>query len=228
MKFDIRTFECPHRHYPYSCKCAGDFCTHLSCWNKARYENGCVGYLDIECSDLDADFGIVLSWTLKERDSDKMYSAAINMDDIQDSLKADKVITDKRILRELAPHLGEFEYVVCHYGAIDRGLDIRFLRTRFIKLGLKFPVYRQMYGLDTYLMSRYKLKLHSNRLDAIADFFGCPYKKTSLKPDHWQLAKLGSPKSLKYVVQHNKLDVLILEWVHRKLEPYANISKRSI
>ena len=228
MKFDIRTFRCEHRHYPYTCKCDGDSCSHLSCWTKARYENGRVGYLDIECDNLDADFGVVLSWTLKERDSDKVYSAVINETDVELSKKLNRVVTDRRILRELQPLLSQFDYIVCHYGAIDRGLDIRFLRTRYIKLGLKFPVYRQMYGIDTYLMSKYKLKLHSNRLDAIAEFFGCPYGKTKLKGDTWALAKLGSEKALKYIVDHNKNDVLILEWVHKKLEPYSNVSKRSI
>jgi DNA polymerase III epsilon subunit-like protein len=194
----------------------------------ARYGNNRVGYLDIECDNLDADFGIVLSWTLKERDNEELHSATISKEDVELSIELDKEVTDRRILQELQPLLGQFDYIVCHYGAMDRGLDIRFLRTRFVKLGLKFPVYGQMYAIDTFLMSKYKFKLHSNRLDTIAEYFGCPYQKTELKGDVWTLAKKGSSKALRYILDHNQKDVLILEWVHKKLEPYANLSKRSI
>ena len=228
MKNDIRTYVCPHRHHVNSCSCAGDGCSHLSCWSKSRYEGGRVGYLDIEVDNLDADFGIVMAWSLKERDNPKIISAVITKKDVEESIKRHEIVTDKRILTELSKLLPKFDFVVCHYGVIQRGLDIRFLRTRFVKYGLKFPVFRQLFGLDTYLLARYKLKLHSNRLDVIAEFLGCKVTKSQLETETWQLAKIGDEKALAYVLDHNIRDTEILEFVHKKLEDYGNIGRTSV
>lgn len=211
-----------------SCSCAGNGCSHLSCWSKSRYEGGRVGYLDIEVDNLEADFGVVLAWSLKERDNPEIVSALITNADVERSKKLHRIVTDERILKELAKILPTFDYLVCHYGAIQRGLDIRFLRTRFIKYGLKFPVFRQVFGLDTYLLARYKLKLHSNRLDVIAKFLECPIEKSELEFETWQLAKIGDEKALKYILDHNIRDTQILEFVHKKLENYSNIPKTAL
>lgn len=185
-------------------------------------------YVDIEVDNLDADFGVVLSWYAKERDTAIYYHASITRKDVEESMRTNRVTTDKRILKELALILPKYDYIVCHYGTILRGLDMRFLRSRFIKYGLKFPVYRQIFGLDTYTLARYRLALHSNRLDSVAKFLGCPIRKTEIDTDVWVLAKYGQEKALKYVIDHNKKDVQILEFVHKKLEAYGPIGMASI
>lgn len=232
-KIDIRTYICPHRHRPFTCRDAGDSCSHISCWQRARYGENKVCYLDIEVSQLAGDFGVVISWFIKLRDEATYYHAAITEADVELSKKSDRVLTDRRILTELSHVLADlqdqgYRYIVCHYGTIMRGLDIRFLRTRFIKYGLKFPVYGQMFGLDTYLLSKYKLALHSNRLDTIARFLGAPEQKTTINEDAWILAGYGHEKSIHYVEKHNKIDVNVLEFVHKRLEVYGNLSRTSL
>ena len=227
-KLDIRSFICEHRHRVFTCKDGGDACSHLGCWEKARLKDMKVLYLDIEVSQLAANFGICIAWCAKERDKNIYYQEAINEADVAESKRLGKVVTDRRILKILSEVLPKYDVIVCHYGTIQRGLDVRFLRTRFIKYGIKFPVYKQMFGLDTYLLAKYKLALHSNRLDVIAKFLGAPTQKTEIEPDDWILAGYGLSKSIRYVKQHNKIDVDVLEFVHRKLEPFGNLGQVSI
>lgn len=227
-KLDIRSFVCKHRHRVFTCKDGGDACTHLGCWEKARLKDMKVLYLDIETSQFAADFGVCIAWCAKERDKNIYYQAAITEEDVALSKKLGKVVTDRRIMKELAEILPKYDIIVCHYGAIQRGLDIRFIRTRFLKYGIKFPVYRQMFALDTYLLAKYKLYLHSNRLDVIAKFLGAPENKTEINPDDWILAGYGLAKSVAYVKKHNRIDVEVLEFVHKKLEPFGNLGSVSI
>ena len=55
---------------------------------------------------------------------------------------------------------------------------------------------------------------------AATEFFGIN-GKTRVKPEYWQKARFGDPKSLKYVYEHNVSDVVILEKLHKKIEEYG-------
>jgi len=229
---NFREFKCEHDHYVYTCDCGGYYCAHVSCWIEQRYLNGeaLMGYLDIEVSQLKANFGVCYSWFIKKRGFEKYYSDVIKWSDILECRKTHKPEVDRRVITSLVKTLQKekFDYLVCHYGTIDKGLDIRFLRTKAIKYGLQFPVQRQMYVLDTYPIAKAKLVMHSNRLDVLAEYFGCPIRKTEVHPDMWQMAGYADPTALKYITEHNKRDVQVLEYVHKKLEAYGFVTKRSI
>lgn len=227
---NFRTYKCVHRHFPSTCSCAGYYCSHINCWNKERYAGEKVGYLDIECSNLHADFGFIISWCLKERDKDEMYFDIINKKDVDNATRKHEPIIDKRVVVSCIRTILEnkFDRIVCHYGVINRGLDIPFLRTRAVKYDIYFPVWKQIYGFDTYPTVRNKFKIHSNRLDAWAKFLNCPIQKTELDGNAWNMATYADEKALKYILEHNKNDVLILEWVHKRIEKYANVSRSSI
>jgi hypothetical protein len=62
----------------------------------------------------------------------------------------------------------------------------------------------------------------------IAKFLGAPEQKSEINPDDWILVGYGLRKSVAYVVKHNRIDVDVLEFVHKKLEPYGNLGSVSI
>lgn len=173
-----------------------------------------VGYLDIETTNLAANFGIILCWYIKEKGKEKYDFGCVTKQELFDFKE------DKRIVAELLDALKNYDVIYTHYGA-DRRFDIPFIRTRAIQHGLedKLPKYMEKFIFDTWLIAKNKLRLHSNRLDVIAE--ACNIKtihKTPLSPSIWNKARYGHPESMKYVMDHNKQDVRLLEAVHAKLE----------
>ncbi len=171
-----------------------------------------VGYLDIETTNLQADFGIILCWYIKEKDKN-CYDHSI--------ITKEEMITykfDKRVVNDLLEAIKKYDILYVHYGS-DRRFDIPFIRTRAYANNLEHKLPRRMekYILDTYPIARNKLRLHSNRLDSIADLLGIKIQKTRLSPRIWNLARAGHSESLAYVALHCKRDVEILEKVHEKL-----------
>jgi uncharacterized protein YprB with RNaseH-like and TPR domain len=183
-----------------------------------------VGYLDIEANNLNADFGYMLSWVMKEKDKPKIYYDVVNKKDLLD-YKFDSVI-----LKSLLKTMNDFDVIYAHYGS-DRRFDIPFIRTRAYKNEMQhlLPAKNTLYIMDTYPIARNKLKLHSNRLDSIAQALNITkVKKTPLSSEHWMKGALGNPDALKYILKHNINDVLILEAVHKKLELIETKLYRSI
>ena len=173
-----------------------------------------VGYLDIEASGLDADFHFILSWYIKARERDYYDSAVITKKEIFD------LQFDKRLVIELLKSLDNYDVIYTHWG-VDRRFDIPFIRTRAYWHGLQdlLPRNAEKFILDTWPIAKQKLRLHSNRLDSIAECLGIDnVKKTPLKPRLWVMASAGDAKSLEQIALHNKRDVQLLERVHRKLE----------
>jgi uncharacterized protein YprB with RNaseH-like and TPR domain len=172
-----------------------------------------IGYLDIEATNLNADFGYILCWAIKDKHTKTIYKDVIKRADI---LKFD---FDKNVIKSLLNAIKEFDILYAHYGG-DRRFDIPFIRSRALKHNLENELPKQMecYIMDTWVIARNKLKLHNNRLDSIARHLGIKMQKTHLDSDIWMRAALGDDKSLKYVLDHNLKDALITQKVHERLE----------
>ena len=185
--------------------------------------NMITGYLDIEATQLNGDFGYMLSWCIKTAGKNEIHTSVITKKEIFD------YEFDKRLVIELLDVLKHYDIVYTHYGA-DGRFDFPFIRTRAYAHGLEesLPNYQEKYIMDTWPVARMKLKLHNNRLDSIAEAVGVKTKKTPLSAKTWCLASVGEPKSLKYIVTHNIKDVKILEAVHKKLKKVERPILRSI
>lgn len=172
-----------------------------------------VGYLDIEASNLNGDFGMILSWYIKTAGKNEYRYSVIKKDEIFNYQ------FDKRVVEELLDALKHYDVLYAHWGT-DGKFDFPFIRTRAYinKLEHKLPMHMEKFIMDTWPTARLKLKLHNNRLDSIAEALGIGVKKTPLKPMTWMLASVGHPKSLEYIALHNKRDVQILERVHQKMK----------
>jgi len=183
-----------------------------------------VGYLDIETTDLKANFGFMLSWCIKARDKKKIDYSLITKKEIFDG------DTDKRLVVELFEAIKNYDVLYVHWGA-DRRFDVPFIRTRAFWHNLEhlLPNKFDKFVFDTWPIARNKLRLSSNRLDTIAEALGITdVRKTPLSTRQWQAAGMGNVKALKYILDHNKKDVIILEAVHKKLELVENKIYRSM
>ena len=200
---------------------------HPQCWERFTnsLNNGKVGYLDIESTQLKADFGIMLSWAIKTRGKDEMFSESISGEDLTTWLPDKKRYKfDYEIVKHLVEKMKEYEWIVTYYGT---GFDLKFIRTRALYWGLDFPIYGVVKHKDVYYMVRGRLLLHSNRLESVCEFFGIK-GKTPLKGSTWVNALAGDEKALAYINLHNRKDVEILEKVHNLIEAYVSTTRRSI
>jgi len=112
----------------------------------------------------------------------------------------------------------EADIVVAHYG--DK-FDVPMLNTRAILNGL--PPYSTVNSIDTKKVASKQFKFPSNKLGAIASYFGLEGKiKTDF--DFWKYCMQGSDEvrefHLKQMETYNIKDVKVLEEVYLNLRPW--------
>ena len=176
-----------------------------------------MGYLDIETTSFNADYGYMLTWCLKTKEG-KVFYDKITKEEVFD------YTFDKRIVESLVKRLKEYKILVTYYGT---GFDIPFIRTRALIHNLEFPAYGEIYTFDLYYVVKSKLKLTRNSLDKACETLGIK-GKTHVDTKIWQLAALGDENSIKKVLTHNRYDVIILEKLHNRLVFARKWTKTSI
>ena len=204
--------------YQYKCKHRHTGLSHPKCFEAYKKESVKEGYLDIECTNLAANFGYILSWFIKRRYKDEFQYGVIDKKDI------DKGEFDKKLVDSLIESLEQYDTIYTYYGT---RLDIPYIRTRALYHNLPFPKFGMVKHIDLYYHVRARLKIHSNRLENACRVLGIE-GKTHLDGKQWMLAATGNKNALKYVEEHNKYDVIILEQLHDRLEDYFKGTNRSI
>ena len=179
-----------------------------------------IGFFDLETSGLKADFAFIFSYALRA-DTGELYGRVLRPEEIRSGK------FDKDLVAEMCRDLRRFDRVVVHYGG-DRRFDCPFARTRALKHGCDFPLFKDIYVCDTWLMSKNKLKLRSNKLGVICEFFDISAKEHPLTPDVWMTACAGDKKSLGYIWTHNVEDVDSMTKVYDLLIDHVNKGKVSI
>lgn len=146
----------------------------------------------------------MLCWSAKWIYSDEVFSGKLNKKELLNQ-------NDRRICGDLWRLLDEAELVVAHNG--DR-FDIPKINTRFIMNGLNRPSpYRT---IDTLTVARKQFGFSSNRLDALAGYFGFEHK---LSTDFtlWDRCVKGDTEAMDYMSEYCERDVLLLEEVYLKI-----------
>lgn len=207
---------CKHRHtiktHP-SCFQGGKLIDDAQWWKKIK-----TGYLDIEASNLKANFGHMISWSIKDLKTGKVYYDSITSADILSGK------FDKRIVKSLLSAIKEFDCLVTYYGT---GFDIPFIRTRAFSHGFDFPNFGLIKHIDLYYTVKSKLCLTRKSLEVACELFGIE-GKTRLDPAIWIMATIGNAKAVKEVLNHNIADVDILQQLHSKLETQSKFTKKSL
>lgn len=177
-----------------------------------------IGFLDIEASSLKADFGILLSYCIKEHGR-KTYGSKITTKELRSPLH------DRRLTEQCVADMERFDRLITFYGS---RYDIPFLRSRALYHRLRFPERGSIYHTDCYDWVKHKLRLHGNRLQFACDHLGIASKGHKLDPKHWNRALSGDQVSLNYIFTHNKEDVESLEELYNRLLPFCTLTKTSI
>ena len=128
------------------------------------------------------------------------------------SLNWDAKQCDKKMLQAFVKIVNEADELVGHNG--DK-FDLAWIRTRCLFHEIEmFPNYTT---IDTLKVARSKFKFNSNKLNYIAQFLGIGSKiKTDF--DLWKNIVLHKDKaSMDKMVKYCKMDVILLEKVHKKL-----------
>lgn len=148
-----------------------------------------------------------LSWSAKWLNNPNIMS---------DVLTPTEVIieNDKRIVKSLWQLFNEADIVIAHNG---QKFDVPKMNSRFIIHGLNPPnPYRQ---IDTLTTARKEFGFSSNKLDALAGYFGIEHKsETNFKL--WVRCLNGEQEALSYMQEYNIKDILILEAVYLRLRPW--------
>ena len=211
----LATHYCRHSH---------TYLEHYSCYLKEVPEGGFIekiGFFDIETTGRSSEFDFILSYAIKEARKKKILGRTIKREEIE------KRIFDKNLIKEMISDLRKFHRIVVHWGA-DKRFDLPFSRTRALIHGLEFPLYKEIYVVDTWAILKNKFSFSRNRLGWVCEQLKIPAKNYPLNPRIHQRASLGDEKALKYVWKHNVEDVVSLELLYERIKDYALIGKRSI
>ncbi len=203
----------------FKCKHGHNGIAHPNCYKTEKHIKEKIGFLDIETSNLKANFGIVYSYSIKVENSEKIYHRVITPQELKSKTM------DKKVVSDCIKDMRKFDRIITHYGT---KFDLPFLRTRAIIYNLKFPVYGELKHTDTYYLAKRLLCLHSNRQNIIAESLFGETIKTRLDNHHWVKGLQGNKKSLKYILNHNIADAIELERNYHKLVGYSKQTNRSL
>jgi uncharacterized protein YprB with RNaseH-like and TPR domain len=203
------TQHCKHGHL---------YAEHPSCYLDEYKNEIKTGFIDIESSNLKSDFGIILSYCIKEQNTSKIWGRTITKEELTDGT------LDKNLVRECIEDMSKFNLIVTYYGT---KFDLPFIRSRALYWGLNFPIYGSHNHRDLYYVVKSKLCISRNRLETACRL--CHIEgKTHLDGNHWIMALTGNKKSLDYIFEHNRQDVIILQKLYDKLIMFVRDISKSI
>lgn len=216
------------------CEHGTSYAEHPACWMKDHKEfklDEKIGYLDIETSNLDAPFGFILSWCIKEDGGavDGMHVMMSDFERQRNGKLKDGVTVDEHILRGLVSELKKYDKIVVYWGK-NRRHNVPFIRHRCIKLDIEFPLYGTVYCIDLWDWGKNLLKMgqYNNSLWSVCNELGIPAKSTRCPRYYWPIANTGNMKAVHTIFQHNVEDVECLESLYHTLEPYYRRMRTSI
>jgi uncharacterized protein YprB with RNaseH-like and TPR domain len=201
------------------CRHGHSYLSHYNCYLVEHPEGEKIGFLDIEASNLSADFGIMLCYAIKNADSDKVYCRTITKKELTGST------IDKNVVKSCIDDMRKFTRLITYYGA---NFDIPYIRTRATIHKLDFPLYGEILHEDLYQVVRRKFRLSRRRLDTAARNLLGASEKTYLDPIKWIRGLQGDTEALKYIEEHCIHDVRELEKLFRALHGFRQRQDQSI
>lgn len=177
-----------------------------------------MGIFDIETTGLTANWGVMVSWCMLDHETGEIAHDTVTKREIRDR-------EDKRIVKSAIKEMKKYDRVLTWYGT---RFDIPYVRTKALKHGLEFPAYRDLYHTDLLYISRAKLRLHSNRLEAVCGYFEIPAKTHKMTPKLNHDLQAGKQYALDDVLEHCKEDVWSTNEVFKMFIRHMMMAKRSV
>lgn len=178
-------------------------------------------FVDIESSDLKADFGNMIAFGYKYQGEPGHVISLLDVNKHCRTCKRVDAVDDKALVEQAHAILVAADVIVTWYG---KGFDSKFLNTRVLDAGL--PPLPNTPHVDLYFTAKHHLLLSSNRLANVQDFLGLKTSKTPLTKRVWRQAQAGHVPSIEYVVTHCLKDVEVLEEAYDRLKPYVRSHPR--
>ena len=206
------------------CKHGHVYLNHYACWlqdNPEQKER--IGALDIEASSLDADWGQMLTWCIRDLETGDVVYDVLTKADIAKAKNGDE---DRRIVESCIAEIGEYDRLITFYGA---RYDVPFIRARALIVGADFPYpHGVIKHKDVYDIIKSKFKLASRRQENACRQLLGDTKKTRIDTRFWRNAVRGDEESLRYVLEHNIADVEDLCRLYLKVRDYVKVNDTSI
>ena len=155
----------------------------------------------------------ILSWSAQRLG--KKYSlvgSVITPDEVRNE-------DDSRLVQELAEILDQADVIIAHNG---KAFDCKVIKARMCFWGIQPPSHYRIE--DTLLVARSEFKFPSNRLDSLAQYLGLGEKYETGGFDLWKRCMAGDQSALDKMLEYNKQDVVLLEDVYNRLQPYNSKS----
>ncbi len=195
-----------HRH---------SYLTHYNCYQTEQPEQLPTAIIDIETSNLKADYGIILTWCLKPLGSNKIEEGVITLSDIQKGRNGDE---DRRIVKDLIVAIQKYDRLIGYY---SKRFDLPYMRTRALNMGLDFPFFGSIRHIDLYDLIKNRFNMSRKTQENACRVLLGETEKNHVDGRIWRDAARGDKKALSYVLEHNKRDVRDLEKLYLRTVDYG-------
>ena len=204
---------CRHNH---------TYLEHYSCYRAEQPSTAPmvekIGVFDIETTGLPANWSIMAAWCMLDHTTGEITHDLMSRREMRDR-------TDKRLIKSACKEIKKYDRIIGWYSS---RFDIPYVRTKALYHGLDFPAYKDLYHTDLLYVSRQKLRLSSNRLEAVCQYFEIPAKGHKMTPKLNNELQAGEQEALNDVLEHCKEDVWSTNEVFLQLLNHMMITKRSI
>ena len=204
------------------CRHSHTYLSHYSCFLTEKPDTSPMiekmGIFDIETTGLKANWGEMVSWCMLDHNTGKITYDLVTREEIRDR-------EDKRIVKSASAEIKKYDRIMTWYGS---RFDVPYVRTKALFHKIDFPAYRDLYHTDLLYISRSKLRLHSNRLEAVCEYFGIPAKTHKMTPKLNHDLQIGKEYALNDVLEHCKEDVWSTNEVFKMFIKHMMMAKRSI
>lgn len=195
---------------------------HYNCYLRESPDTERTAIWDIETSNLDADYGVILTWCVKPLGSSKIHQGVINLEDIKKGRKGDE---DRRVVQELVDCIQQYDKLIGYY---SKRFDAPYVRARAVHMGIKFPNYASIKHVDVYDIIKHRFKISRKRQETACRFLLGHTDKTHFDGSIWRDAARGDKKALKQVLDHNIYDVQDLEKLYNTVIDFSRKQDTSI
>ena len=203
----------------HRCKAHGHtYLSHYDCYLKENPQNLRIGFFDTENTALDAEWGIMLCYCIKQQGGG-IIEGVIEKKDLLSEKE------DKNVIRKCVDTLKQFDRLITYYGT---NYDFPFVRTRAMVNSIPFIEYGGLIHDDVYYIIKHKFKLKRNRQENACRTLLGRTLKTHVNPKIWRKALQGQDKALTWVLDHCRRDVKDLERLYNKVIGCKKRSDKSI